>query len=70
MGVQYSKAKIENCGENGKLEYICSNKSELLMIDSAETFFELSDRNKELLREMWATLKKDIQEVGVITFVR
>jgi len=61
MGLRHSKIKYKH--SNGK-----SVVKEGLKTAAAPP--EVSERQTELLKNVWSILKEDIDKVGVITFVR
>lgn len=61
MGLQYTKHKLKHCEGKG---------SAMSVMETGHPFLDVSARDKELLTEMWQMLKKHIERVGVITFVR
>lgn len=61
MGLQNSKEKERRLYRYGKVK---------AALNVAGFVPEVTEREGELLREMWDILKEDIAKVGVITFVR
>jgi len=67
MGVSYSNLQCtrrteKDCGRN--------NNIHVPKFDPCDPEPLLSEKDGELLRQVWANLKDDIHKVGVITFVR